>query len=714
MLTKMLNPAGDLICTIWYTLSALVLLCPESVIASCIYPDYMYGTAFPWMVRSSAGPSWQKKGYQEVAFHGDHARIKHTKSREPEHIVQYYTYRCVLEVNSDTVVVQVETEGSDVPGNYTCIQFVKRTINVVQWRIGDSSTLLDKSICDNRTLVLEAAPLVYYPHSSGFWNEERNAALEYEPCPAVGGYIIRQWFNETGAPLCDFTKMIPMKLENECSTGEGIKLVEIGCRAPWNFPKEYFCLTSWQDDNFLYMVLWFTGINYFVPCLRFPLHRDRRFNAHFFLDGACDTGVESIEHSISYARWMMEHTPSTGMCTDDSQMCHSAPLVNCSQVSHLCRESCRACPTVSHFDKHWENLPFPEGFQGTWLKHSFDLGTEVVMVEDNSLHIPSLGSFTNGGVSQCTRTVNRRYGLPYNAEEFSLLTFFDNGCSPHGTSIVIGNWSTSVASFRITISKAIIKPFLTVYNPSFTQWTIRNSFESLCDNFALNFYETDPEPIGTRYRVFPNGWFNLVRMNEPLIGVSCLFPVNFLKMTMRLHTGAECDVRMKSTEVRGNEPLSGDTVYEATSFNLVIESCTPEYEVEENSPPDGEYVNSTTTSVFRAVHAALAEPPVLDKVRAHQIDSHLCLASFRDRYQNRYLITKVTSSESIVHQQYLCWLFSSRTGRAYWLPISSCDSNIERQLGRRNYEPYAVIDVATSLTNSMDLILSISLLITLI
>ena len=670
----------------------LLFLLLNEVTSSCRYPDYMYGTAFPWMVRSSAGPAWQKKGYQEVAFHGDHARIKHTKSREPEHIVEFSTYRCVLGIDAETVIVQVETEGSDVVGNYTCVQFVKRTINVVQWKLGDESTVIDRSICDNSTLVLQAAPLVYYPHSSGFWNEERNDALEYEPCPAVGGYIIRQWYNETGTPLFDFTKVIPMKLENECATGAGIKLIEVGSRKPWpTLPMEYFCMASWEDENFLYMVLWFTGINYYVPCFRLPLSRGNRFHAHFFLDGACDTGTNSIEQSVSYGSWLMEHKPSPGMCTDDAPMCRT-PVVNCSRESHLCRESCRACPEDEEYQRHWENVQFPERFQGTWQKHSFDLDTEVVIVNENTLEIPSLGSFTNVGLSQCTKTSYRRTGLPYNAEEFSLLTFFENGCSPHGTSIIMGNWSTSVISFRITISKPIIKPLLTTFNSHYDKWIIRDSFESLCDNLGLYFYETDPEPIGTKYRVFPNGWFNMIRLDEPLELVPCYFPINFATFKIRLSSGTECQVRVESTDDSIQEPLNIRTAAVSTSFNLVLETCTPGYDVEESSPGNSHEHNTTTETPVLTAALIDEQLPVVDEVRTYKTDSHGCLASFHDKFHNKYIITRVTSQEPLVGQEYLCWLFSSRTGRAYWFPISSCDSNTERHLGRTDYVPYAVID----------------------
>ena len=691
------------------------LLLLSAICEGCLFPDYMYGTAFPWMIRSSAGPAWQKKGYQEVAFHGDHARIKHTKSREPEVIVVFSTFRCVEKIDDETMIVKVQEEGVESPGNFTCVQFVKRAPNVIQWSLGPRNAVKDLSLCDNRTLVLQAAPLVYYPHSSGFWAEDRNRDLQYKACPSIGGYIIRQWYNESSSPLCDFTKMIPMKLENECTTGEGIRLLEIGCHSPWNFPKEYFCLTSWEDDNYLYMLLWYTGINYFVPCLRFPRNRGKRFEAYFFLDGACDTG-DVIEHSVSYARWYLVNHPSESMCTDDSPLCGTAAHNNCSQISHLCRQTCNTCPPEQQ--RNWNHEYFPSGVQGTWLKHTFALGKEVVEVSGNNLSIPSLGDFTNVGLSQCVNTEEyRRIALPSNAEEYSLLSFFKNGCSPHGTSVLMGNWSTSVASFRITISKPLITPFLTKWSPDESKYRIRESFESLCEHLTLYFYETDPEPIGTKYRVFPNGWFNLVRLDRPLEGVACRLPLNYAHFQLILASGTKCKVKVEVEDNDGTiKVMSSKTPYDATTFTLVLEECIPGYDIEEEEQEEEPEVISTEAPHVSGIESSRQEqePPVVDEVRTHRTETHMCLTSFRDPYMNHYVITKVSAdfpNDPLAHQDYICWLFSARSGRAYWLPISSCDSNTERQMSKANYQPYAVLNSAPGLLYFKELAFSMALII---
>ncbi len=64
-------------------------------------------------------------------------------------------------------------------------QFVFRAVNVVQLRMADPTTDESVDVCGDANLRLEAAPLVY-SGSATFWDEPRNRALRYNPCPLKG------------------------------------------------------------------------------------------------------------------------------------------------------------------------------------------------------------------------------------------------------------------------------------------------------------------------------------------------------------------------------------------------------------------------------------------------------------------------------------------------------------------------------------------------
>ncbi len=112
--------------------------------------------------------------------------------------------------------------------------------------------------CDEEQLILDEAPLVYYYLKTDYWKEPRNnQGKDYVPCPLEGGYIMK-WRDRSGKLACNDV-LTTMKLENECSPGEG--LVFNGLDSKCNMPhrklkKNYFCLASWQENQFTFMVIY--------------------------------------------------------------------------------------------------------------------------------------------------------------------------------------------------------------------------------------------------------------------------------------------------------------------------------------------------------------------------------------------------------------------------------------------------------------------------
>ena len=165
-----------------------------------------------------------------------------------------YTIKCKTIAGNDTYVVQKDMQGYSA--QYTCLQFVPRDTNVVQWRMSSWQHYQGDVSCNQDDLVLSEAPLVYYYLRSDYWREDRNRGKDYVPCPLEGGYIMK-WQDSSGKYPCNQV-LSTLKLENECSPGEGLLFNGLGngCELPHRkLRKKYFCLSSWQEEGQTYMLL---------------------------------------------------------------------------------------------------------------------------------------------------------------------------------------------------------------------------------------------------------------------------------------------------------------------------------------------------------------------------------------------------------------------------------------------------------------------------
>ncbi len=167
-----------------------------------------------------------------------------------------YTIKCKSIASNETYVVQKDMQGYSA--QFTCLQFVPRDINVVQWRMSSWQHYQGDVTCEEDDLQLDEAPLVYYYLRSDYWTERRNKGRDYMPCPLEGGYIM-SWKDKTGRFPCGDV-LTTMKLENECSPGEGLIFNGLGppngCALPHEKLKEkYFCLGSWQEEDDTFLLL---------------------------------------------------------------------------------------------------------------------------------------------------------------------------------------------------------------------------------------------------------------------------------------------------------------------------------------------------------------------------------------------------------------------------------------------------------------------------
>ena len=88
----------------------------------------------------------------------------------------------------------------------------------------------------------------------------------------AGGYVVT-WTDNDGNKHCDSVSET-VKLESECSKGEGITFVNVAgnCELPplkhLNRTHFHFCMADWQDDFYTYMIMYNYYGDSYMPCLR--------------------------------------------------------------------------------------------------------------------------------------------------------------------------------------------------------------------------------------------------------------------------------------------------------------------------------------------------------------------------------------------------------------------------------------------------------------
>ena len=117
------------------------------------------------------------------------------------------------------------------------------------------------------------------------------------------------------------------------------------------------------------------------------------------------------------------------------------------------------------------------------------------------------------------------------------------------------------------------------------------------------------------------------------------------------------------------------------------------------SAPDGDRFHMDILGSCDKSTTHYTQDIVLDStVSVQQTTRFFCLASFEDKYRNRFLVTKSPDSMHQVNITLLCWYISHNQRVAYWLPIGNCDSSNELLIMSRRVIPYATLyfDSSTS------------------
>ena len=172
-----------------------------------------------------------------------------------------------------------------------------------------------------------------------------------------------------------------------------------------------------------------------MPCIRLDTSTSggSRINAYIFMDGVCDRS-STITRSTYYRRLELEKHVVPDMCSNENSLCtdHRAVPSCTSESASICRSYCKVCQTPLP----WVNETFPRALQGKWQQISLGRKYDIVEFKQGLMTYPS-----KGGVYVLTSKAECRRGgaLAPHPTEFSLLSTYDNGCSPRVTRAIIAS-----------------------------------------------------------------------------------------------------------------------------------------------------------------------------------------------------------------------------------------------------------------------------------
>jgi len=595
----------------------------------CRFPDVLYGTEHDWRIMSRDKAVSEEHAFQAVTVNQGKLRVDYYRSKNyMEGTSLSVNYQCIEALTDLTYVVRKMTMDQI---QYGCIQFIIRNKNVVQWKIGVFHNERTEYLCNADALTLQVAPLVYYHVNGGFWEEERNKYLSNITCPLKGGYVTSWFDSSTQSHQCK-DALPPMKVESECELGEGFRFVlPVGEGKPnCMFPSDsqgpvgerYRCLANWIEGVHTYMILVHRDNDFFIPCAVYRTNGGNRFDLTFFKDGVCSPHQNIEEHSDSYLKMTLNKHVVSDECKDMASQC---ARVECNSVEltqiAACRHTCNLCRQGK-----LSRQPFPEQFQGSWQKVVAGGDVETWRIDRDRLVLEGMGyQYENIGETSCLSDAGGDPGLGESAIEYTLLSFYDNGCSPRQTSLVVANRSSSILSYRLSQSQ--VAPIevgwdgsTAVLDQDVTDWCKKTE------------YAYDDKPVLGAYHKSAAGWHNLVRSDQGRNSVVCDLPfVDEVAVTMTV----KLDYGFTSS-------CTGSLNYSAGKENvdMSVEHC--------KRPSFGNQTASITDNSF------------------------VCLASFRSDSGKQFIFTRANTPIKHLSSRYMCWVVED--ARIVWYPAGMCDA----------------------------------------
>lgn len=343
-------------------------------------------------------------------------------SRRTQSVFECITNRGLA---SNTFIIskkEVLGEKQDTNETYSCIRFIRRSENVIQYELASWNKSLKDVACQDNGLVLEENLLIS-DHSHGLLD----CPLELQ-----GAYEILHIYDAKKQRTCTYDKGSFGVLESDCLGKEGL-YIDFGkghnCTNPdigHRFPSELNlrCISKeWKYGDFTYFVTarrdrWASDYEKTtLQCIRFKMTfgREDELTLTIFNDPICK-GLSNNEEGVGRKGDMF---------------------------SLLIRRKKKPYTSKYHPSSRCE---FQNEMQGTWMEQSSHQGSRKIRIEGGNISISPYGSF------ECKERFTTSQGHPsvcgfggegdrwlgqgqvrFYYDDYALVSKFENGCRPRIT-----------------------------------------------------------------------------------------------------------------------------------------------------------------------------------------------------------------------------------------------------------------------------------------
>ena len=518
-----------------------------------------------------------------------------------------YTRECLQQVKPGRYLVAHRESGLSRE-RYTCVQFLLRSLNVLQVKEAPLDEWPNTKLCEDDVMKVDPWPYI------------TNAALfeNYVECPLSGGYNMKIYDKANKLGICDASQG-ETRLESECMEGEGMffrfrhaNCVPDGLRMHKN--QRVYCIAKWSEGANTYAILQHDKADH-RWCFRYRTDPGNGFIAYMFQDVYCnmqDFPTDTKDY-IQLELTRDEPRPLSKLCMDDYEACElwsnpckhagSLPALSCPRTCGLCGDSRPATCTL------------PGQIHGKWVDTS-EYGKDIVTITDMFVNVDRFAEM------QCIKWNDFSNDDPAFSENM-LVTTFKNGCRPRYQCAQFQKRTPSILRFKLSQSQI---------------WPFEDTIGSWIDCRSFRFRDDD-RPLEDKYR--SKHYKTLISMTDRIY-VNCKlmksrdFVVSFdngekcngtltqdelsSKNKMKMHLGKKClgqaseqEFACLDTSTHGHY---GDKMIVTESLDLSSKlRCWL-------------FPANSDVSIFYLLPASQCNEGSLDKIYAGQLKP---LATFRDK-----------------------------------------------------------------------------------
>lgn len=497
---------------------------------------------------------------------------------------------------------------------YTCVQFVRRSADVIQLRSTPlSDRRPDAAICHDVADAWKLDPWILI---------DRAAVVSRRgvPCALRGGFGVRMYDRTGHQGACD-SRRGETRMEADCehlAEGTHFYFRHATCIPVGLYmyaTQRTLCTANWAIGAYTFTLLRHDRLPY-AWLFRFPTKPEASFTAYLLSDLVADS-AEYIAETANYIRLDMVRDvprPATSLCLDEHDDACAAwrrPCTSGAQTAMMCARTCGVCnatrPVV---------CSFPSQLIGVWDGG----GDKSLAVEFRRTSLAMRP--TSGSRMSMLRCVRWQPAISPRAERFRymsddmLVAEYSDGCRPRYVCARILRKSASVMYFRLSAART---------------WTLTASPDDPIDCRAFSFdHVDDDDPVQVdAVRALQINHFRLLFSRESRgggDGTPCRLPGHALNnYSVTFRNGVEC----LGSVSEANSP-------QATSLTLTLAACS--------SP-----VNRTMYS-FDCSEASRLLPSK---------DLVVIVSS-----------TPTASDRAVYH----CWLFPVAAGLFYLFDAEQCDA----------------------------------------